>query len=101
MLTARSHYLFSTCRLDVVDVAYTVIAYLNSTHIVAIAPRLELNRHNRKSHARSLRQKTLRDFLERQLARDAGTRAEFRMRGPGASDEGHYCDDVSVFGASC
>ena len=81
--------------------AYTVIAYLNSTHIVAIAPRLELNCHNRKSHARALRPKTLRDFLKRQLARDASTRAEFRMRGPGASDEGHYCDDDSVFGASC
>ena len=101
MLTARSHYLFSTCRLDVADVAYTVIAYLNSTHIVAIEPRLELNCHNRKSHARALRPKTLRDFLKRQLARDASTRAEFRMRGPGASDEGHYCDDDSVFGASC
>ena len=25
MLTARSRYLFSICRLDVVDVAYTVI----------------------------------------------------------------------------
>ena len=91
MLTAQSRYLFSTCRLDVVDVAYIEItwsygwgisvgrigterghrrmalnicivcciyiylmSHLNGTHIVAIAPRLELNSHPQVSAQHAL-----------------------------------------------
>ena len=56
-----------------------LISHLNNIRIVAITPRLELKRRIRKSPHDACFATTTR---KPNLARDAGTRAEFRMRGP-------------------
>jgi hypothetical protein len=80
------------------------------THVVAIVPRLKLNSHIRHSlhHTRFAPDLSIIPKCEYEehkiqkakddLAPDANTRAEFRVRGARAPDEGHYHDDEGEHG---